>query len=452
MREDISRIFRAYDVRGVYGEDLTEDVAVEIGKSFGTYIGAGKRIVVGRDVRLSGKTLQDALVKGLLSTGCNVLDVGVLPTPIFYFSIIHYQTDGGVMVTASHNPAEWNGFKFCREKGSMLAEGLGLEDVREIIQKRSYRTGLRGRVESRRDIIEVYNRFILSMVGKCRKELKVAVDAGNGACSKFVSSLLRKIGMDVIAINDVPDGRFPAHKPEPNEETLRELMNLVVEEEADFGIGYDGDGDRVIFIDDRGRIVPGDIALIVMAQHYLAKGPGAVVYDISCSMAVEEEIKRMGGQPIVSRVGRAYLTEAMRRENAVLGGELSGHLYFSEMYGFDDAIYGGLKMAEILSNREEKLSRIVDSIPKYPSIPVKEYECPDEVKFKIVAELANEFRRLGYNTLTIDGVKVVQPDGWFLIRASNTLPQIKMKAEAKTYEKLNELVRLAEMKIMEKIG
>ena len=451
MTDTIERVFRAYDVRGVYGKDLTEEVAEVIGKAFGTYLEEGETIIVGRDVRLSGKPLQKALMEGIRSTGCNVIDVGVLPTPIFYFSIIHYEADGGVMVTASHNPAEWNGFKFCLEKGVMLAEGLGLEKVKEIALTKRFRSGGKGRVERREDAVKVYSDFILGKINVERR-LKVAIDAGNGACSGVASRLFREAGVDVIALNDEPDGRFPAHKPEPTEETLRDLVKVVVEEEADFGIGYDGDGDRAVFIDDQGRTIPGDIALIIMARHYLKDKPGTVVYDVSCSMAVEEAIREMGGRPLVSRVGRAYLTNTIRRENAVLGGELSGHLYFADVYGFDDALYGGLKMAELLSKEDRRLSQIVDSIPKYPATPNIIYECPDDLKFKVVAQLAEEFAEMGYKTITIDGVKVINNEGWFLIRASNTLPQIKMRAEAKNEEKLRELVELAERKIKEEIG
>jgi len=451
MTDTIERVFRAYDVRGIYGKDLTEEVAEVIGKAFGTYLEEGGTIVAGRDVRLSGESLQKALMEGICSTGCNVIDIGVLPTPIFYFSIIHYETDGGVMVTASHNPAEWNGFKFCIEKGVMLAEGLGLEKVKEIALNKRFRSGGKGRVERREDAVKVYSDFILGKIN-VEGRLKVAIDAGNGACSGVASRLFREAGVDVIALNDEPDGRFPAHKPEPTGETLRDLIEVVVEEEADFGIGYDGDGDRAVFIDDRGRMIPGDIALIIMARHYLKGKPGTVVYDISCSMAVEEAIREMGGRPLVSRVGRAYLTNTIRRENAVLGGELSGHLYFADLYGFDDALYGGLKMAELLSKEDRRLSQIVDSIPKYPATPNIVYECPDDLKFKVVAQLAEEFAEMGYETITIDGVKVINSEGWFLIRASNTLPQIKMRAEAKNEEKLRELVELAERKIKEEIG
>ena len=451
MTDTIERVFRAYDVRGIYGKDLTEEVAEVIGKAFGTYLEEGETIIVGRDVRLSGEPLQKALMEGIRSTGCNVIDVGVLPTPIFYFSIIHYEADGGVVVTASHNPAEWNGFKFCIEKGVMLAEGLGLEKVKEIALTKRFRSGGKGRVERREDAVKVYSDFILGKINVERR-LKVAIDAGNGACSGVASRLFREAGVDVIALNDEPDGRFPAHKPEPTEETLRDLVKVIVEEEADFGIGYDGDGDRAVFIDDQGRMIPGDVALIIMARHYLKDKPGTVVYDVSCSMAVEEAIREMGGRPLVSRVGRAYLTNTIRRENAVLGGELSGHLYFADVYGFDDALYGGLKMAELLSKEDRRLSQIVDSIPKYPATPNIIYECPDDLKFKVVAQLAEEFAEMGYKTITIDGVKVINNEGWFLIRASNTLPQIKMRAEAKNEEKLRELVELAERKIKEEIG
>jgi len=448
--ESIKRIFRAYDIRGIYGEDLTDDVALDVGRAFGTYIGSGSRLVVGRDVRLSGESLQKALMEGLMSTGCNVTDIGMVPTPTLYFAIIHYSEDGGVMVTASHNPPEWNGFKLCREGGFPIAEGMGMEDVKRIFFSKQFISASPGELKRYGEALNDYADFIMERVN-IQKRLKVAVDLGNGVCSLIVPRLFKSAGVDVVAINDEPDGRFPAHKPEPTGETLKELMGVVRKERADLGIGYDGDGDRALFLDDRGRVIPTDITLTLLAEHYLKMGGGAVIYDILSSTLVEEKIRELGGKPIVSRVGRAYILDAMKREGAVLGGETSGHLYFAEIYGFDDAVYAGLKMAEVLSKMDLKLSEFVDSTPKYPSTPVKSYQCPDELKFRVVEEITRDFREMGYDIITIDGVKVIDGDGWFLIRASNTLPQIKMKAEAKTEEKLRRLVDLAEKKIREKM-
>ncbi|MFQ6003372.1 MAG: phosphomannomutase, partial [Candidatus Zixiibacteriota bacterium] len=234
--EIFEKIFRAYDIRGIYGKDLTEEVAEEIGKAFGTYIGLGKNLLVGRDVRLSGEKLQTALTKGLLSTGCHVKDLGIIPTPAFYFAIAHYAKDGGVIVTASHNPPEWNGFKLCREEGIICAEGTGMEEIKEIALSRSYRSASSGKLEKYDDNLEDYTNFVLDKV-KIEKNLKVAVDLSNGVCSLIVPRLFRMAGAEVVAINAEPDGTFPAHRPEPTEETLKELKKVVMKEEADFGVG-----------------------------------------------------------------------------------------------------------------------------------------------------------------------------------------------------------------------
>lgn len=445
-------IFRAYDIRGIYGEDLTEETAKWIGQALGTYIGGtGKKLVVGRDVRLSGPNLENALIEGLLSTSCYVQDIGVVPSPVLYFAIVHYDKDGGAMVTASHNPPKWNGFKLCREKGLLLAQGMGMEEIKEIAVTKRFKFGPRGKLEKYDEAIGDYSNFVLSKV-EIERELKVAVDPGNGTCSLMTPRLFEDAGLSVIAINAEPDGNFPAHLPEPTEETLSELKKIVVKNRADFGIGFDGDGDRALFIDDKGRVISGDTALIILAMYYLKKQRGAkVLYEVSCSSSVEDVIKAHGGKPIMSRVGHAYIMDKMIQENATLGGEISSHLYFADMYGFDDALYASLKMAELLSKTEKRLSEIVDSIPRYPSTPVKVYDCPDEKKFKVVEKMTEEFREMGYEIVTIDGVKVIEPEGWFLIRASNTLPQIKMVAEAKTKEKLKQLTNFAERKMLKEI-
>jgi len=445
-------IFRAYDIRGVYGKDLTEEVAMHIGQAFGTYLGGeGKEIIVGRDVRLSGHTLESALVKGVLSTGCHVQDIGIAPTPVLYFTIVHQKRDGGVMVTASHNPPEWNGFKLCRERGLLVAQGMGMEEIREIAVTKRFRSATPGKLERYDRALEDYTNFVLSKI-EIKRKLRVAMDLGNGSCTLIVPRLFRNLDLEVIALNTEPNGNFPAHLPEPTEETLDELRKIVVKERADFGVGYDGDGDRALFIDDKGRIVPGDTALIILARPYLERRMGAkVVYEISCSSSVEEIIRAHGGVPVVSRVGHAYIMDKMIQEDAILGGEVSSHLYFAEVYGFDDAVYGSLKMAELLSKTDGKLSEIVDSIPRYPSTPVRNYDCPDEKKFKVVENLTKEIKQMGYEINTIDGVKAIERNGWFLIRASNTLPQIKMVAEAKSETELRRLTNFAERMILQKI-
>ena len=443
-------IFRAYDIRGVYGKDFTEKVARRIGRALADYMkDEGKTVLIGKDVRLSSKPLGDAVTEGMLSGGLNVEDIGTVTTPLLYWSSVHYGKDGGVMVTASHNPPEWNGLKIWAET-SFISMGMGMETLRDLAVRGNFKDASRGKLSRNPNAISDYEKYVTKKVSIGR-ELKVVVDPGNGCCSLLTPSLFQKTGINVVAINAEPDGTFPAHSPEPNEETLADVRRLVVERKADFGVGFDGDGDRAVFVDDKGRMVLSTSIFVLLAEHYLKKQKGApIVYEVSCSLAVEETIKAHGGKPVLSRVGHTYIVDKMHREKAVFGGETSGHFYFMDVYGFDDAMFTSLKIAEVLSERGERFSEIVDSLPKYPRIPGKKYKCPDERKFQVVKELADEFQAEGYKTVTIDGVKVVEDEGWFLIRPSNTQPLIRLTVEAKNEEALQRLADLAEKKITEK--
>jgi len=444
-------IFRAYDIRGVYGKDLTEEVAKRIGRSIASYIdGEGKNMLVGKDVRHSSEPLASALIDGMLSGGLNVEDIGTVTTPLLNFASVHYGKTGGVMVTASHNPPEWNGFKIWLKTG-FISMGMGMEDLRELVLRGRFKSTFRGKLRRNPNAILDYENYVAEKIS-VERNIRIVADPGNGSCSILTPSIFEKTGIEVIAINAEPDGSFPAHPPEPSEATLADVKRLVLDKKADFGVGFDGDGDRAVFIDDKGRIVSGTSIFTLLAEEYLKRNKGApIVYEVSCSMMIEEVIRAYGGKPILSRVGHTYIVDKMLKEKAVFGGETSGHFYFMELYGFDDAIYASLKVAEILSRRDEKLSEIIDSMPKYPRMPGKNFECPDEVKFKVVNELSEEFNRMGYETLTIDGVKVIEDNGWFLIRASNTQPLVRLTVEAKDEDSLNKLASLAEKKILEKI-
>jgi len=439
---NFDKIFRAYDIRGIFGEDLTEEVASRIGAAFATFLGENKEVLVARDVRLSGETLRKALVSGLVS-GCNVTDIGVVPTPLLYFAINRLQKDAGIMVTASHNPPEWNGFKLFQPKGSIY--GKDMERIKQIAKKIDLKKLGKKRGKSTRyeGIIREYMDFVQNKI-KVERELRVVTDTANGTCGLVAPSLFKRLGCKVLALNENPDGTFPAHLPEPKEETLVELKREVVKNEADFGVGYDGDGDRSVFVDDKGNLISGDLALMVFAKDGLQKSKGAkIIYELSCSMAVEEYVKRHGGIPIVERVGHTFIMDKMTAENALLGGETSSHFYFSECNGVDDAIFASLRMAEILSKSGEKLSDIVDSLPKYPSIHEKNFDCPDELKFLVIEKLGSKFKDYSLKFLDIDGVKLLDKDGWVLLRPSNTEPIIRVSAEAKTEEKLKELYEFA---------
>jgi len=443
-------IFRAYDIRGIYGVDLTEETASKIGKAFSAYLnGEGKELIVGRDVRLSGKPLEDALIEGLIASGCDVEDIGVVTTPILYFSTVHYRKDGGIMVSASHNPPEWNGFKILTKQG-FVCEGKGMETLKKIAIDERFKYSTPGSLETNSRILTEYQDYVLKRI-RLEHGLRGVLDPGNGSCSLLIPQLYEAAEINVVALNPEPDGRFPAHPPEPTREVLDTLAKAVLKERADFGVAFDGDGDRCIFVDERGRIVSGNSALIMLAEHFLKNWKGtAIVYEVSCSMSVEEAIRSLGGRPVLSRVGHTYINEKMLQEKAVFGGELSGHFYFEDTYGFDDAVFASLKMAEFLSEQDRKFSEIVDSMPIYPMYS-KNFDCPDEKKFKAVEALSEEFKEMGYQLLTVDGVKVVDSNGWFLIRPSNTQPQIRLTAEAKNKEDLERLTDLAERKIAERI-
>ena len=441
-------IFRAYDIRGVYGVDLSEDLAKAIGLAYGTMLGNRGRVVVGRDVRLSGEALASATAEGLAEAGCDVMDVGLVTTPMSYFAVVHLNADGGIQVTASHNPPEWNGFKLIKKGGETLSAGAGMEELRDMVLQGRFRKGeRRGKIE-KIDILESYVEFITSKV-EIERPLKIAIDYSNGAAAISFPKIAERVGLKIEALNDVPDGRFPGHPPEPREDTLKDLQDLVVKTRADFGAGFDGDGDRVVFVDDKGRILSGDIALAIFVKHLDKKGK--VIFDVSSSSALREVIVEKGCEPIEMRVGRAFILNAVRELNAVMGGEKSDHFYFPELWGFDDACYAVLKMAEILIKSGKRLSELVDEIPHYPSIPITTFTCPDELKTKVVERIAKHYESLGMKVSRIDGVKAYFDDGWVLIRPSNTMPQIKMTAEAKTEKRLKEIVDEAKKLITENI-
>jgi len=447
-------IFRAYDVRGIFNKDLTTEIAEKIGKGFGTFIGEGKNISVGMDGRLSGKVLRDGIFAGLTSVGCDVIDIGMVPTPVLYFNVANKGLDGGIMITASHNPPEWNGFKIVKKMALPCSDGMGLEQVKENVFKDKFNPSKRkGVVKKYEKILSDYFEYVLQRI-KIGKKLKVVLDPGNGVSSLTAPELFKRLGFDVVVLNEKIDGNFPAHPPEPTEENLQQLKEEVVRVNADFGVAYDGDGDRAVFVDEKGNVISsGSVIIMIFAKYFLEKQKNAkIVFDVCSSKAVEDVIKTNGGIPIVSKVGYAHIKNKMSEEGAVFGGEYSNHLYFSEMYYIDDGVFGSLKMAEILSNTDKKLSEIVDSIPKYPAIFDWNFTCPDEVKFDVIKKLKNKSEKLGMKIIDLDGVKLLFDDGWVLWRASNTQPQIKVYVEADTEDRLTELRKFAEDELKKAMG
>ena len=374
--------------------------------------------------------------------------MGLVTTPILYFGIANKHKDGGVMVTASHNPAEWNGLKLCREKGVIVGQGSGMEEIKEIIVNGKFtKSKTKGKVETYRGIVNQYAAFVLDKI-RIERKLKVVLDTGNSVSGIVAPKLFRQTGCRVEVINEELDGTFPSRSPEPTEASLQQLISAVKKARADFGVGYDGDGDRAVFVDDKGRVLTGDYTSVIFAQAFITKGKRKVVYDVSCSSAVEEAIKAKGGIPVVERVGRPFMMDRALREKAVFGGERSGHFYFPDIYGLDDGTFASLKMAEILSRAGMPLSRMVDKIPKYYSSTVN-VPFPDEHKFTVIERLKAKFEEKGFQIIDIDGVKAQDENGWVLLRSSNTEPLIRIFAEGKTHAKLTQLLGLAERMLKE---
>jgi phosphomannomutase/phosphoglucomutase len=438
-------IFRSYDIRGIYPNELNEEIAFKIGAAFGTYING--KIVVGCDSRLSSPSLKKALIKGLLSTGSNVIDIGLTTTPIVMFSTRYLNCNGAVMVSASHNPKNYNGFKLYGKNGLPIGMGYGMEKVQEIFEKESFLKG-KGKVE-KKSIFKEYSNFLISHV-KINKPLKmkVVVDCGNGSPGKIYPKILKKIGIEVYELYCEPDGNFPNHEPDPSkEDNLKDLRKKVLEIGADLGFAYDGDGDRVIVINKEGSIVYVGVVFSILIRSSLEKYPGGkVIYTVVDSRAIEETIKKNGGIPVVCRVGHTHISQKMFKEDAVLAGEISGHYYFKETLGSDDALFATLKLIEYLMNSGKNISYFDKELPRYYSeiseksrYPIKESE-----KFSFIEKLKKEFEEKGYKIDTTDGVKVIFDDGWLLIRPSHTEAVVAIVYEAINKEAFEKIKKLAD--------
>lgn len=443
MRFSVLEIFKAYDVRGIYPAMLNEETALGMGKAFGTF-NPGK-IVVGLDTRLSGPSLKKRLVEGLLSVGAHVVDVGVTASPALMFAVRFLKCDGGVMVTASHNPKEYNGFKFYRKNGIPISYESGINKIQELFRNRRFLQG-KGQIEER-DIHDGYVSFLMDNVRFSKKPtLKVVVDAGNGGGGVLYPDALRKAGLTVLELFCEPDGSFPNRDPDPSKpENLRALQNKVVQAGADLGFAYDGDGDRLAVVDTDGSIVPTGIVFSVLIRNVLDRTPGAkVVYTALDSMAIDDVIKEHGGVPIVCRVGHTYITQKLLEEKASVAGEISGHYYFKETFGADDAVFATLKLVETLVNSGTKLADYAREYPKYFSqvSETSRFKIKESEKLPFIERLKTQFRRDGYEIDTLDGVKVLFDDGWAMLRPSNTEPIISVSYEAKTKEGFDRIEKL----------
>ena len=440
------QIYREYDIRGVVDKDLTPAIVRRIGQGFGTHMvrSGRKSLVVGRDGRLSSKAFSESLIEGLLSTGCDVVNVGICPTPVYYFSIFHLNRDGGMMITGSHNPPEFNGFKVSVGKSTIFGEEI--QNLGRLIKKGEFERD-QGNL-TKQEIIPSYQDHIKKNI-HLRKKRRVIVDAGNGTGGMVAGSLLRDLGCELEELYFEIDGRFPNHFPDPTiPENLKDLVDRVKRNQADVGIGYDGDADRIGVVDDRGNIIWGDQLMILFSREILEDHPGATfVAEVKCSQNLFDDIERHGGRAIMWRTGHSLIKEKMREEKAVLGGEMSGHLFFADRYfGYDDAIYASCRLIELLSKTEGTLSGLLSDLPKTFITPEIRVRCPDEIKFKVVDRVKEELSK-NYPMIDVDGVRVQFGNGWGLLRASNTQPALVLRFEALTEDRLQEIKKLVEDKV-----
>lgn len=436
-------IFREYDIRGIAGKDFTEDEVLLIGKAAGTYLlqRGKKTLSVGRDCRTTSEAYAKQIIEGLRSAGCDVVDIGVCPTPLFYFSIQHLPTQGGVMVTASHNPPEYNGFKLCMDLDSI--HGQDILALKELIDTRSFTKG--NGALSKADIQTPYADFVLGNI-KLRRPLRIGVDAGNGTGGVIAVPILRALNCEVFDIFCDMDGTFPNHEADPTVlSNMEDLATLVKKNNLDIGIGFDGDADRIGVVDNNGDLVFGDQLIIIFSREILSRKPGATfISEVKCSKTMYDDIEKNGGRAIMWRTGHSLIKKKMKQESAALAGEMSGHMFFSDRYfGYDDAIYASCRLLEILAETGQTISELLADVPKTFTTPEIRVECPDAVKFKVVEKLTKRFREK-YDIIDIDGVRILLPDGWGLVRASNTQPALVLRFEAMSESRLTEIRKLVE--------
>lgn len=438
-------MFREYDVRGrVTDDELNEKSVAIIAKAFGTMLRKRKikTCVLGYDYRDCSKKFHDAFLKGILSTGVNIIDLGMILTPMMYSAQYHYKSKGGAMITASHNPNGWSGFKL----GTDFSHTLVPEEVKELYQLTISENFIRGKGAVKKDnFLKAYKDDLLKRV-KIKRKLKVVINTGNGTAGAIAPEIFKTAGFEVIGLHTNLDWTFPHYFPNPSvPEMMEETGKLVVKEKADVGIAFDGDGDRLGVTDEKGRMIFPDQFMILLARQVLEKQPGAkIIFDVKSTQALEEDIRNHGGVPIMWITGHSYIKSKRQEENAPLAGENSGHIFFGPpiYYGFDDGIFTALKLLEYLSNQNKTFSQIMKETPSYISTPTLHADCADEVKYKVVEKVVKDFKNAGYNVNDINGARVSFGDGWGLVRASSNLPVLVLRFEAKTKKRLEEIMSI----------
>ena len=435
-------IFRQYDIRGIVGQDLDPPTTHAIGRGYAALMaerGRSGTIAVGRDNRPSGRMLRDALVDGLTGAGIDVVDIGVVPTPLLYWSLHHLGVAGGIQITGSHNPPEYNGFKL--SLGTSTLHGADIQRLHALATVKSAGARAPGKVREEH-VIGRYIDDIVARVGRLSRPMHVVVDCGNGAGALVAPQLFERLGVRMTALFCESDGTFPNHHPDPTVvENLQDVIAAVRRERADAGIAFDGDADRLGVIDEQGEIIWGDHVLILYARDVLERtGRGQpIIFDVKCSQALPHEISAAGGTPVMWKTGHSLIKDRMRELDAPLAGEMSGHMFFAEgFYGHDDALYGAARLLRILADAGTGIAELLANVPKFVSTPELRVDCPDARKFDVVAAAADHFRRT-HEVIDVDGARVLFGDGWGLVRASNTQPILVLRFEATSAARLQEI-------------
>jgi phosphomannomutase/phosphoglucomutase len=436
-------IFREYDIRGIVAQDFNLNDVEKIGRGYATYLAGhgGQTCAVGRDCRLSSPDIRQALIQGLVQGGVNVVDVGLCPTPVLYFALRQLMADGGVMITASHNPPEYNGFKVCLGYDTIFGDQI--QALQRLIVSGKYSSGNGSRHEQ--EILPAYCDYLATHL-RLERPVRLAVDAGNGTGGLAAGPILKRLNCHPVELFLEPDGTFPHHEPDPTvPQNLATLAQTVVAQGLELGIAFDGDGDRLGVVDEGGRILYGDMLMVLFARDILKDHPGGkFIGEVKCSQIMYDDIRARGGIPIMWKTGHSLIKQKLKEEQALLAGEMSGHFFFRHRYfGFDDAIYAAGRLLEILSRDRRPLSAYLADLPRTYNTPEIRVDCPEEQKFQLVMKVKQILAR-EHRVIDIDGVRVVFPDGWGLVRASNTSPVMVLRFEAETASRLQEIRSLVE--------
>ena len=445
-------IFREYDIRGIVGLQLTDEAVAVLGRAIGSFFrqNNARRVAIGHDARESSPRFFKNLTKGLNQSGVSCVSIGMVPTPVLYHTVFTREVDGGVMITGSHNPPDHNGFKICLGKDALF--GSQIQEIKEIAESGEFVQG-EGTVESI-NVLEEYCGDLISRVSFGPRKLKAVIDPGNGMGGITAVPILEKLGVELIKLFIEPDPNFPNHHPDPTvTENLSDLIKAVGQSNADIGIAFDGDGDRIGVVDETGRIVWGDELMILLSRSVLSERPGStIIAEVKCSQTLFDDIENQGGKPVMWKAGHSLIKAKMKETRAVLAGEMSGHIFFADrFYGFDDATYAAVRVLEILSKTDKKLSDLLNDIPKTFSTPELRVDCPDGIKFGVVTKVSEHFSPTN-EVITIDGARIVFEDGWGLVRASNTQALLVLRFEARTETSLTTIREIVESEVSQAIA